>query len=520
MLKLTRSSLEWALKQALEHGDTDIFPPAFEFQAINHRKDAIFQWIEGEDILQWNVRASRRCITPKHLYGFRISTQLDPVDFLIFTALVYEIGSDLERRRVAKNEGIVHSFRFDPKPDGDMYDKSVGYESFVHRSQELADDNVSWVILTDIADFYPRLYHHRIKNALSSCTTKQNHVIGIDRLMSAWNESYSYGIPVGCAASRLLAEVALDDVDRSLLSDGKKFVRFSDDFRIFCKNKRDAYETLAFLATVLFENHGLTLGQSKTRVIPVDTFQEQYLLAEKGVELNSLAERFRKILSDLDLESSSQEIEWQDLTREQKREIAKLNLQEILEEQVNLEEIDIPITRFVLRRLRQIGNQGSLELILNSMDKLYPVVPDVVHYLNSLHGLDDEASKEIGSQVLNILHDSTASHLEFHRMWLLSIFANSRDFNNIDQFTNLFSTWSDHFSQREVILALGHSQNDAWFRMRKRNVFDFGPWPRRALLLAGSCLPRDERRHWYQSLEPRLDQLEVAITAWARQHPF
>lgn len=241
MLKLSGESYEWALKQAQNYGDTNIFPKAFEYEAISQQRNDFFPWLKQENILEWKSRPSRRCLIPKHRYGFRPVTQLDPIDFLVYSALVYEIGRELEAVRIPTGQQIVQSYRFDPDTDGRMYNKSSTYDSFIERSQELADEQYRWVVIADIADFFPRLYHHRVVNALSSSTRKNNHVKSIGILIKNWNESYSYGIPVGPAASSLLAEIALKDIDQLLLSEGAVYVRFTDDFRIFCKTKREAY---------------------------------------------------------------------------------------------------------------------------------------------------------------------------------------------------------------------------------------------------------------------------------------
>lgn len=100
------------------------------------------------------------------------------------------------------------------------------------------------------------------------------------------------------------------------------------------------------------------------------------------------------------------------------------------------------------------------------------------------------------------------------------MFTLNTEWDNEDRFSMLYNNHSDQFSQREIILALGRSKQEHWFRRRKRNVFDFGPWQRRALIAAGSCLPIDERKHWNQSLDPRLDKLEKAVIRWARNNPF
>ncbi len=33
-------------------------------------------------------------------------------------------------------------------------------------------------------------------------------------------------------------------------------------------------------------------------------------------------------------------------------------------------------------------------------------------------------------------------------------------------------------------------------------------------------MAKDARKHWYRSIEDRLDLLERAVANWANQHPF
>ena len=97
-LTLSEQSLDWALEHILNHGDTDIFPEAFEFDAIRNDWQDVKAWIRSVDILKWTVRPYRRCLAPKHRFGFRISTQLDPLDILVYTALVHEVGAIAQDR--------------------------------------------------------------------------------------------------------------------------------------------------------------------------------------------------------------------------------------------------------------------------------------------------------------------------------------------------------------------------------------------------------------------------------------
>src|SRR4051794_31826486 len=131
-LQLDEASLHWALNQALNYGDTDIFPPAFEFRALKHAWPDLGKALAKQDLFTWTTRAYRRCLSPKHRYGFRIATQLDPLDFLLFTAATYEVGHELEASRVSFDHAV--SYRFAPGEDGRMYDPAGTFRQFLERS--------------------------------------------------------------------------------------------------------------------------------------------------------------------------------------------------------------------------------------------------------------------------------------------------------------------------------------------------------------------------------------------------
>lgn len=519
MLQLAERSLDWALLHIENYGDTDIFPIPFEFEAIRNRwEQDIRPWIRSQDILKWIPRPYRRCLTPKHRYGFRIATQLDPLESIVFTSLVLEIGKDIESVRIPKEENIAFSHRFAPKVSGKMYNAEYSWDSFQDYCRELVKSNeYSYVVLADIADFYPRIYFHPLENALSECTQKNNHVKAITSMIKNWNFSVSYGIPVGPAASRLLAELVIDDVDRGLLSEGIKHCRYVDDYRIFCKSKREAYEKLALLANFLFENHGLTLQQHKTRILSISEFNNLHLQRENSQELNSLSEKFYQIVEDLGIENRYEEIDYDGLEPDVQAQIDSLNLKDILEEQILSEEpIEIPLVRFVLKRLKQIDSEESVDFVLNNINQLYPVFYDVITYITNLQALNIAERHEIGNKLIQLLDESIVSHLEYHRLWIFNTFTKDREWDNEGKFVSLYNSYHDEFSQRKLILALGRAQQHSWFKSRKRTVNQMSPWLKRAFLAAASCLPGDEAEHWYRSLQTSLDPLELVITKWAK----
>lgn len=522
MLTLQERSLNWSLNHALTIGDTDVFPPPFEYEALRHDWESVRSDLAGRNVLEWVTRPSRTLLSPKAKYGFRVVTQLDPIDFLIYSSLVYEIAEDLEARRIPVANEIVFSYRVATNPEGQLFNPDIGYRAFLDKCRTKLNEyaNVCVVATTDISDFYSRIYHHRLQNALGAATTRTSHINGIMRLLSGWNGTETFGIPVGCAPSRVLAEITLSDVDEALLATGVDFIRFNDDYRIFARSRTQAYKQIAFLAETLFRNHGLSLQPQKTSIQDATSFRSQYLATPLDREMDSLHDRFETLIEALGLESWYEAIDYADLTEDQQALVDALNLVELFREEAGSAEPDLPVVRFCLRRLGQLGDASAVESIFNNLESIIPAFVDVINYFSNLRYLNSESRSVLGARVLDLLNDSIVSELAYHRMWIMQLFTTSKEWDNDNRFINLYNRESDQACKRKLILAMGRSQQRHWFQSQWRTLFDHPNWQRRALLAAASCMPSDARRHWYRSVEAQLDILERSIMRWARGNPF
>lgn len=264
---------------------------------------------------------------------------------------------------------------------------------------------------------------------------------------------------------------------------------------------------------MLFDNHGLTLQQHKTRILSVEQFRENYLRTEETIEIDSLYNKFSDILSEIGIEDPYTQISYDMLPEDLQSEIDFMNLETILEEQLELDNIDTRIIGFVLKRMAQLQNTNALDLILDNTEKLYSSFKHVFNYLNEVE-LTNEQKEVVSEKLYKILDESIVGHLEFHRMWLFKTFSNGQGWNT-EKLTTLYNENYDDFSRREIILALGAANQQSWFRPKKRNAIEFPPWQRRAFLKAAKCLPGDEASHWYSVLT-RLDPLELAVIKWTQ----
>lgn len=288
MVFLEEESLDWALNHCQNHS-LNFVPISFEYYEFNKDWNKIKNILISQNLKKWIARPLRKFIVPKASVGHRIVTELDPIDHMIYSGIIYEIRNDIEENRPPKEDMNVLSYRYKPNIDGNLYDSDFHYIKFLEHTQKVSESgDYSYVATTDITDFYLNIYEHRLENNLKHFTDKNGHVDVIINLLKQWNEKISRGIPIGPLSSRLLAESILIDIDNLLKMEEIEYCRWNDDFRIFANSYDEAYEYLYKLSNYLFQNHNLTLQKSKTDILPTDEFINQYIFPEERKQILTL----------------------------------------------------------------------------------------------------------------------------------------------------------------------------------------------------------------------------------------
>lgn len=519
-LYLSPGAFDWALDHAERFGDTVFLPSAFEYEAIRHDWAIVRAWLTQQDMVRWNPRTGRRLLATKSGFSFRYITQLDPIEYLAFTALLHEVGPQLERIRIPANDRIVFSWRFALGPHGQMYDPNCEWLEFTKRCEQLAGEHgVHSVVVADIADFFPRIYIHPVENVLAEATGSSPYAYCLLRHIRNWNAFVSYGLPVGVSGSRIIAEATINDVDRGLVGARRRYCRYADDIRIFCNNEGEARTALEQLARILFENHGHTLQPDKTKILTAEDYRARFDVSNDRLEAESLTERFHELIEEAGLDDDYHaEFEYDELPEEIQEKIDALNLVAVFNEQINEERIDPIIMKILLHRLGQLNIADVVDDLLINLDSLGPVMDSVVKYLAALRDLPENQRHDIGQSIIAAL--ASASTGGYERLCLLSLFTRGREYDQEDQFEALLEQYSDPPTRRELVLALGRARKDHWFRANRRDLGQFDPWSKRAFLAAFSCVPKDARTPFYRSLRGGADILEAAVIKWAEAHPF
>jgi hypothetical protein len=511
-MKLQDASLDAALSHLEKFGDTDLLPNAFEIEAIRFSWPTIKAHLAAIDINNYTSRTSRRCLAPKGKYSFRVVTQLDPLDAILWTALVIEMGAGIEKRRPSVRSGRVHSHRFDAKlTDGRLYLREWNYSSFRAAGLKLAGSGqYSHVVCTDIADFYPRLYLHPLENSLAESGNVEA-AKAMAKLVKSSNLLSSYGLPVGVDAARLLSEATIIDIDELLAHKALTYIRYSDDFQFFAKSETEAQIVLADFARNLYEMHGLTLQVGKTAILPIKNYIDRY--GESEQDAVDKSERAR-IQAAVDLHGEyGEQIE---LSEDEVEALAGLNLFEMLAEQLGRDHPDLAMCRLLLSRIALAGLVDTEGLLLANVLRIPSLVPGIAQALASQRHPADDFTADSEGELFALADRDSLGFLEFTRSWALSRLIHPNLTVRIPPLNNLYEKCSDTWTRREVMLLLARRKASAWFRSKRHEFQGMNPWERRAFLLGAVHLSGDESKFFLKSVGSSLDPLEKAVVTWAQ----
>lgn len=511
---LSREALECAIDHLCRFGDTDVFPHLCEINFLREQKVAVTDVLASLNLDQFQPAQAIEALCPKSRYGFRIAHQLNYVETVLFTAALIEIGSDLEKLKSKDPSYGPFAYRFsNNKVGGALFDQNrtfrdwLGLQDFIAKNYEFKD-----VIFTDIADFYQRIYLHRIEATLDVATPNKGVKRFIEKSIKSIRSRQSYGIPVGGAASRILAEAVLTDSDSALLDEGAFFTRFVDDFRIFVQEGQSAYEILSFLAEQLFLSEGLTLNGQKTFVMSKAKYIE-YLK-------NELPESDENT-KDVQLEAISHDIyfsEEGDDPEEVEALIAKLKTIDtlgLLKICFEAEDWNYGKVKAILKALRLTKSEESLSFIIEQLDYLLQFSKELVLLFDDIKKSGVEINQNYGDAIIEAAGSPAVRKVPTIQAWLLEFFVRGIFKCTHRQLTDLSS--GNPIVERQVFLIRGRNGDVSFFRRNKTRFDAIGPFAKPAFILGATCLPRDEYETWIGAIKPRLQgPLDGLYCDWAK----
>lgn len=221
MVKLNKTLLKRGLAAILTHGYTDFFPTPPELEIVRKNWNELSRELADIDLDTYDGYSQIFCFAPKlSKLNVRKVGLLHPFDLILYTSIVSALRKGISAARLPADK--VFSYRIEGSDKNSLYAATPSWKEFREAVQaRVSSDPTTIVGITDIADFYPRIYQHRLVNALeaSSEASERPYIRVLEKMLSRLSGT-SYGIPVGPPASRLLGEAILIDVDSTLVSFG------------------------------------------------------------------------------------------------------------------------------------------------------------------------------------------------------------------------------------------------------------------------------------------------------------
>lgn len=314
----------------------------------------------------------------------------------------------------------------------------------------------------------------------------------------------SYGIPIGPYASRVLAEGVLTDVDATLQSDGIDFIRWVDDYTIFCKTEAEAQLQLFRLAELLFNNHGLTLSAIKTKIVSKEDFQLKFLY-DPQQEVDADLSTLETVASRYD-PYADEEIE---LTEAEISQLQQLNFQKMLEialenrDLVDYERLKAILGhRSLLERLSAEQRSEIADFLLSNMEHLYPIAEVVAAFFRTFATAPVRIKTRIARRLLVSIKSSRGRWPPDHQMaWVLSVLTSAEGWGCAAEILRIFNTHRSDVVRRFAALALYANGSRGEAVALKTEFSNSSPLTRLAILLASRKLGQDERQHWRRTLQ-------------------
>jgi len=482
MSKLTEESLNFAKEHIEKYYDSDFFPKPFEFEAIWHNWEEVKNELSGKNVDKLWVFPPRSLPAVKANGTYRIVHQLEPVDAVIYTALAYEIAQSVEAARLPVEHKVACSYRLNLH-EGSFFSSGSGYPDFDARTEELSKQH-PYILITDITDFYNQIYLHRLNNAIEHANPELKYVAkDIESFSTRINGKASQGVPVGPAASIVMSEALMTDIDQFITGTGLPFTRYVDDIRIFSNTKESLDRVLQNLTVYLYENHRLTLASGKTYVMESEKFVSKYLHNPYDIEKEQIFESL-EIFNPYtgEVEELEEEVD--------EDEITESAFTAAFETAVNKKELDIGLAKGIIRRARSMGSDVLLKPILDNFHFLLPVVSDVMIYISQIVTSDN---------INNITHDievvsaSSSMSNPLARYWVEWFIASHSILLAGANAQNLINTSINIENQAIAAITLN---NLVWVRQMKSQIYNTSARGRRAILHSTKILPSDERTHW------------------------
>jgi hypothetical protein len=499
---VTKLSIAW--KRVQEDRSTDFLLGDFEYQAFHRFRGRLLKQLAKrieEEGLDFAPKSLRQIRVPKGSFTTRPGSVPELDDRVYYQALVDDVADQIEPNLSPIKDGVLHSYRYSGKRSaGKMFlQKRASYRTFSQRIRQLGKAH-DWVVVTDVATFYERIYHHDLENTLRGLGGDPDTVRQVMNLLRHWRKGSSYGIPQGIWPSDYLGNAYLDPIDKFMVRAGFDLCRYVDDIRVAADSFLEAQGILVQLEERL-SSLGLALGGAKTDVVDSARLEEVLFPYKPRFDeiFNELREVMKGVMGLTDPYTRPDPADLAEL--EETVELA--SVRELFREELEERFPNPFVARFCLATLTTFRDADLVDEVLDKLGALVEVSPRVVVYLVRV-------AKEVGSagkirkHLARFIQAEDATVYDWQRMWMLQALNRIGDLNGgtVGSIRDILMNQRHSLHDAVVVQALllvGQHGDDADRRWISE-LYDeeHSPWIRRAILYSIRGLDKAKRNHFYK----------------------
>lgn len=519
-MKLLEKSIEWAIVHNTTMKDTDLFPLPKEIKIMGENIEECLKKFKDIDISNHKWSSARRYLIPKKEMSYRMATQLDPLDSILFSSIIYEYGDRIEDRRIPLQENKVFSYRFSPNKLGYMYTLEDSWKNFwTHANKKM--QNYNYAVTLDISDFYNQIYHHTVENELIASKFPNAITKSLVSFLSEITAKTSRGIPVGPHASHLLAEMTMIPLDDFLSIKNYDYCRYADDIIIFSQDLVDVEKKVFEVAEFIDSNQRLVLNSSKTKIYKRNEFVGLCIDMIRDNPINDLEEEMVNVLNkyDVNLYSLSSIIK---LDADDLNVFTEEKIRQCLDSYLHQEDANFIRIKWLYRRLSQIRVDTAVNYTIDNLTKLTPAISEIINYFISI-GESEDCTLDlniVGDSIFKIYDSKLVKCNPYLQMSLISLFSNSKSYNHITMLMDMYSHSTEDV-KREILLACYESGNTkgiyGWIYGLKEQSGSYNAWTRRAYIIATTMMLPENKKFYFKNRDNQRGPLENFLIDWAKK---
>jgi len=380
---------------------------------------------------------------PKTPLITRNGVLLSVEDLLAYHASVKSIAARVEQQL----SNSVFSHRLDPSKKNLFLPPTEQWVKWAATVNKAVRAGHSHVIDADIVSYFDVIQHESLFAAISFLNADQTIVAALKRMLSFWSSERRVGIPQGPDVSSVLGNLYLIPIDNAMESDYWLFYRYMDDMRIVAKSRGAAVAGLRVLEREC-RKLGLTLAPTKTR----ERSGDDAIASLRDARLDAAAYSWKN--SDY--------------------ATTRLLTRPILQKTLTQAEPEPRLLRFAFYRLAAMGDTANVGQVLERLEYLGHVAPDVARYL--WHAANVPATV---AALTAFLCDEDRNTSPVLASWLLAVLVDRNMAAEGPLARYARRTLKDHNQPKYLrvlaanLLAVSHAPADlAWLRNQIQNEYD------------------------------------------------